>query len=787
MAQLWDPLWEYVLEDYDEDKRKKERARQIAFQRGNQNRAGTSRASSNRTRQNYESESSPKSLNFMNFFEDEHEDTDDDDAVDESREWDRTWLDDGQDEREDDMGSKKTKGILRRSQSKESKASSTSSVWTPFVRSTSKSSMKKERSDISKSTSNNAQAANEESEIDVWEMFAGTARTPPEEKVQTRSILKKEKSKNGKSSNKAQTTKGSIDPWETFVGSTPQLERNGDQNPTRTGSKRGGLSKSLKKSKSDSSGRSTSKSSKNNSGSQRTKLLVARKEEYPLDSNDDIWDILTGTPPVATTRAIKRAPVGTTKSASGASRNKGRRFGIGKSNSEISGRSNEKRAERSDKRQGSNIGDQKRSVFKRPPRKAYNSENSSPTSPGAQTHTKQESTDQKAVMARSKEESKTNADVENSQAIAEFDPMLLLLEVAGRLDPWGGMDSSDSNSETSETESSSVMTCKETSETQSVGGEETHTPVDKMESLLDQPLPDPNTFDPRYAYQPAPHKAYSTEIRLKVNPGGQTVSEEIYKRSLTYDENSESEVDAHNSHAWEDSASKATPSFADASDSSIADLSKPRPSFGDITKWTIGEDTHGQTYDEETALLRSENAIKRNKFPSDEVRVPRDLHIKTKSIILEDDEGSFDVSENHMLWKRVVCCSVKNMKGSDLVNRFNRVDAAEVFPATRMISNGRTHAITGQKADHVNGVMGVPSDRFFESEGPQSLYAYDYESNVHMDVQYGETNQRPRSSISVRNLGPPPSIAWDEVVIQVEVRRISCIVPRILMEQIGES
>ena len=91
-----------------------------------------------------------------------------------------------------------------------------------------------------------------------------------------------------------------------------------------------------------------------------------------------------------------------------------------------------------------------------------------------------------------------------------------------------------------------------------------------------------------------------------------------------------------------------------------------------------------------------------------------------------------------------------------------------------MIANGQSHSITGEKADLVNGVMGVPSDHFLDAKGPQSLYAYDYDSNEHMVVQYSEFGPKSRKTISVRSLGSPPSLSAaagrEQVVIQVEVR-----------------
>jgi hypothetical protein len=138
-----------------------------------------------------------------------------------------------------------------------------------------------------------------------------------------------------------------------------------------------------------------------------------------------------------------------------------------------------------------------------------------------------------------------------------------------------------------------------------------------------------------------------------------------------------------------------------------------------------------------------------------------------------DYEGG---EERTGLRKRLVCCSIKNRAAREAINQMQAGDSKEIFPATRMISDDNKSefsSITGQRADYVNGVMGVPSDRFLQTKGPQSLYAYDYESDEHMDVLFAEFGSKARTSLFVRKLGPPPMLdsasGGSEVVIKVEV------------------
>jgi hypothetical protein len=170
--------------------------------------------------------------------------------------------------------------------------------------------------------------------------------------------------------------------------------------------------------------------------------------------------------------------------------------------------------------------------------------------------------------------------------------------------------------------------------------------------------------------------------------------------------------------------------------------------------------------------LKRDNAVVRPFFPSDEetldpsVSDPNDFQLALRRYSEEEQRAG---------WKRVVCCSLKNRVNKNSVHQLNTEDVKEVFPATRMVSddNSEFSSIIGQKADYVNGVMGIPSDRFIKTRGPQSLYAYDYESNEHMDVLYAQSGIKARNSLFVRKLGPPPALLsssnGDDVVIQVEV------------------
>jgi hypothetical protein len=126
----------------------------------------------------------------------------------------------------------------------------------------------------------------------------------------------------------------------------------------------------------------------------------------------------------------------------------------------------------------------------------------------------------------------------------------------------------------------------------------------------------------------------------------------------------------------------------------------------------------------------------------------------------------------HNLTQKLACFNKMDDDSIDFVHQLNDKDLLHFFPAARMVSNSNIQTPIGEEVDFVNGVMGIPSDKFLETKGPQSLYAYDYSSNEHMDVSYSTYSEDPIASLVVRSLGPVPSLLPDagkKVIIQVEV------------------
>jgi hypothetical protein len=752
MTQLWDPLWEYVLEDYDhEEETKPKRRSRSSRNSSSSNRSGKDMRSSSSRNVQFENKNDNRfkeeessnlfnmSMSSWSFFDmsgdDNHNDAGDqrDDASD-HLDWDDAWLN-GRDVKEVEQSPAKRKGILRRNDSKSS---------TESRKNSSSRMLSKQGSGRMSFSRNKSIGSNQE--FDDY----GAADT----KTKRSASIAASKNKERRSS----------------------LRRSPPESDQRL---------SPRQSKSETSTRS------------QEKIEEKRVHEDESAGFTEMWDMLTGKPPVSVARSQPSTSTTTlhessdedepqiAKSTGG--RNRIFPLSLRKSNSEGSGiglRDKQPRDKTVVKGTSySKVKEQKRSrLFKRRTKQNLNCKSSSREI----TVRKPSDMIQEVGLndAKVEEADRGNKnDNSNQSSFATFDPLMMLFEVAGRLDPWAAESSvGDTNSETTASETTVIN--DETSDvSHSDVSKTTRCNVDTMASLLDQPLPDPNSFDPRYAYHPQeprlPGASYSTEIRLKVNTVGDTVSERVYKRTPSFVDE-ESEHDTENSELWGSiqDAPHATLESTPGVRISVVDSARYSGFYDASTPPENAAELEQLSFALESTHLKLKAVGKAKSLERREIPVPVDLRIQKEDNTEEEfddvDEEGFPSTNHHGIWK-AVCCSVgKKKHKNDLINRLRKEDVAEVFPTTRMISSGQTCFITGEKADHVNGVMGVPSDHFVNMEGPHSLYAYDYGSNEHMDVCFTEMNKKPRSSISVRDLGGPPSLSGafdqDSIVVQIEVR-----------------
>ena len=354
------------------------------------------------------------------------------------------------------------------------------------------------------------------------------------------------------------------------------------------------------------------------------------------------------------------------------------------------------------------------------------------------------STSKPKRRSSSKAEQHTHAEAET-----EFDPMSMFLEVADKIvDPWGS--DSDSHSQES-TLSGSVTSDDKRSDDRSVSSYEEREDTLHKISRAGQQLTIP-TNEIRLQYTPVVH-----------GDGDGSEGPYIHPSSV-------SSVDM-------------TGAMSNLSGASIPITSSEHAMYTSNSFPFYDDERRTVTFFEKDD--NSNNGTDITGSPSGDQSLTRDL-----------DQDLFDQKQRPKL-SRLVCCSAKTTAAasvSSLRNLESRdTGITDIFPMTRMISDDHTKqaSIYGQEADFKNGIMGVSSDRFLETKGPQSLFAYDYDSNEHMDVIYNEFGKPAKRSLFLRKLGPPPALLAssnvDEVVVKVEVRISLPLRPPLLVSVLSQS
>ena len=534
-------------------------------------------------------------------------------------------------------------------------------------------------------------------------------------------------------------------------------------------------------------GRKTeTKSSSGNWGFGSSSSMKSSKKEngyeYRDDKEDGFWDVISGAPPKATILKRSKSFTGRTNSSKG--RGLLAKKSILKSNkSQPLTRS---QSNLSDYEMQYN--DKRKSTTKR--RFSWNQSTKSPET-GSQHSTRKFDAKQK-TLARRRNSDGTYSESQNYDS--SFDPVDFIFQIADTLDPWGVESSVASASEVDshdeigtvddDADGNSIVTGRFTEESLSnVGYLEAQesqmlqrksskssgrSPVQmrnkrssaKLESLLDQQLPDPTRFDPnRYPYHSKQQKEerndYSTEIRLRVNPGGNTLSEEVFKTSTNGYEDDEEVV--RKSQTWD------TERYSEEPFDASVTMESSQISEGILKK-------PGVVRKEREPISSKE----RKRRSSVQMRVPMDVHIadRGESSIRDANRKDFDSYKTSNTVKKAVCGLKKC--GKNNLNRSTKSDAAEGFPSSRVIIDGEQHLIIGPNSDQINKVLGGSSDPRIGSKGLQSVFSYEYDSKMNMDVSYTKPNQKPRTSLSVRKLGKPPPLSPQEaesVVVQIEVRK----------------
>eukprot|EP00536_Pseudo-nitzschia_multiseries_P002879 jgi/Psemu1/295003/fgenesh1_pm.41_\ len=542
---------------------------------------------------------------------------------------------------------------------------------------------------------------------------------------------------------------------------------------TRWGSNKKTLSRNRSMESKSSTGSWGLKSKKASSKSTRKE----KRTEYRDDGEDGFWDVITGAPPAAT---IPK------KSSSKYTANK---------NSKNHGLLIKKTASESSKNSSYKGSESKYSGNNRSKSLVTSSSRSEKSNKGFKNRFRR-SQSPKSLRGNSMEQSasrpivtttslKGSPEKKKSSKDEGFDPVDLLFQIADSFDPWGADASDVSYSECESLDGTATVGDEvdgENSIIENIRGTESQryprsynaSPEGrsgvKLGSLLDQRLPDRTSIDPkRHPYHSTKsttdESAVSTEIRLKVRPGGNTISEDVFNKHQNNDRRNIERFEPLRSNFDENSSATSRPSFDATVDSNNS------------TDVVVQRHYSKNMTEEQGAIEENKrNAGKvGSKFTSNDMKVPRNVHIANGPATRDDGiNQDFEGTKRCSLWKKASCGSKKN-RNSDSPNRLRESGAAEAFPTSRIIINGEIHSIVGPESDSINKVMGSSSKNLAQSKALPSVFAYDYESNENMDVSYKKTSQRPRNSISVRKLGKPPPLplVGEDIVMQVEASTVS--------------
>lgn len=444
--------------------------------------------------------------------------------------------------------------------------------------------------------------------------------------------------------------------------------------------------------------------------------------EYRDDEEDGFWDVITGAPPKATIKrsqsfsgrqsrsllAKKSAPKTTTRSSS-----------LTRSQSSVS-----------------ESGEKKKNRFKNRFSRKKNSDDASMKEYSAKKVDVKHTT-----LAADRDDARTSSAGESYDS--SFDPLDLIYHIADTFDPLAIEPSEASTSDAESHDGTATLDdyddgfaeesilsigLPEPSESRSRSPSRSSSQGrnKKGASLLDQQLPNQRSFDPnRYPYHSKqPGSGEKTEIRLRVNPGGNTLSEEVFNPNVI-----------RNREEDEESYPMDEP-----------DIPIHAASF-DSDAWKANRD-----FDSEFGT---------RKPASEEMRSPTNFPVREGAEAGKRDggDGEAGIAKSSSKMKRAVC-GLKKVGSSEK----KKSDAAEVLPSSR-------GAIDGE-FDPMDGMLGM--NPLIGSKGPQQVFAYDYDSNMNMDVCYREPNQNPRTSISVRKLGAAPPLSplssTENIVVQVQVR-----------------
>ena len=496
--------------------------------------------------------------------------------------------------------------------------------------------------------------------------------------------------------------------------------------------------------------RKKKKKYKNDEKSVGSRSFLSKRKETRAEYRDDIpeeqdgfWDVISGKPPAAARMRRSRSFDGRTSS-------RGRDNTMSKNNKTRSSSLTRSQSSVSE----ADTNEKKKRMFSKK-RFTWNQNQKSPDNSSLREYAAPNARNVKhASLADDRYDSKAGPD-------GTFDPMDLLFQIADKIDPWAY----DSDASFSDDESytddegdryshvtsnvGSDTNLSDTQRSRSISRSSRNSKTKKLSSLLDPPK------------EPKKEENSMTEIRLRVNPVGNTLSEEVFEKKTNAF--GEQEDDLRKVPSDEEKYNM----FATSFDSDT--FQKTLQITGESNPPMDFETREQREQRENRELFMNERRMSEN----EERRPPataRRTDLRSKPSI-RDDISKDSASAKSSGLKKAMCGRKKIDEEDTTASRSKKMDPAEAFPASRMVIDGESHLIA--ESDTASAIIGPMAG----SKGPQPVFAYDYDSNMNMDVIYVKPNHKPRTSISVRKLGTPPPISSvlgaDHIVIQVEVRQSS--------------
>lgn len=126
----------------------------------------------------------------------------------------------------------------------------------------------------------------------------------------------------------------------------------------------------------------------------------------------------------------------------------------------------------------------------------------------------------------------------------------------------------------------------------------------------------------------------------------------------------------------------------------------------------------------------------------------------------------------NQLTRKFACFAKIENNELDVIHQLDDMDSKFFFPSARMVSDLDGQNPISLQMNAKIGLMGIPPDNFLGSKGPQSVYSYEYQCKLHMDIAYTKFGGDPNDCISIRKFESVPTIRPEDgnrVLVQVEV------------------